>query len=66
MVEWTFRYTYFLISAVVEDGWLTSRLGRLTPGETAPITIWIDGLVILRAGLDDVENRKTSPSNSDL
>jgi hypothetical protein len=44
----------FLTSALVEDGWSVSRLGRFTPGERAPGTHWVGP----RAGLDDVEKRK--------
>jgi hypothetical protein len=38
--------------------WSTSRPGRFTLGERAPGTHWIGGWVDLRAGLDDLENRK--------
>jgi hypothetical protein len=43
----------FLTSALVGGEWSTSRPGRFTPG-----THWIGGSVDLRAGLDDLENRK--------
>jgi hypothetical protein len=48
----------FLTSALVGGEWSTSRPGRFTPGEIAPGTHWIVGLVDLRAGLDDLEKRK--------
>jgi hypothetical protein len=44
--------------ALVGGEWSTSRPGRFTPGERAPGTHWIGGWVDLRAGLDDMENRK--------
>jgi hypothetical protein len=48
----------FLTSALVGGEWSTSRPGRFTPGERAPGAHWIGGCVDLRAGLDDLENRK--------
>jgi hypothetical protein len=48
----------FLTSAQVGGEWSTSRTGRFTPGERAPSTHWIRGWVDLRAGLDDLEERK--------
>jgi hypothetical protein len=48
----------FLTSALVGSEWSTSRPGRFTPGERAPGTHWIGGLMDLRAGLDDLEKRK--------
>jgi hypothetical protein len=47
-----------LTSALVGGEWSTSRPGRFTPGERVPGTHWIGGWVDLRAGLDDLENRK--------
>jgi hypothetical protein len=38
--------------------WSASRLGHFTPGERAPRTHWLEGLVGPRANLDDVEKRK--------
>jgi hypothetical protein len=48
----------FLTSAQAGGEWSASRLGRFAPGERAPGTHFIGGLVGPRAGLDDVENRK--------
>jgi hypothetical protein len=48
----------FLTSALVGREWSTSRPGRFTPGERHPGTHWIGDWVDLRAGLDDLENRK--------
>jgi hypothetical protein len=48
----------FLASVLVGGEWSASRLGRFTPGETAPGTHWIGGWVDPRAGLDDVEKTK--------
>jgi hypothetical protein len=48
----------FLISALVEGKWSTSRPGRFTPGERASVTHCIGGWVDLRAGLEDLVNRK--------
>jgi hypothetical protein len=47
----------FLTSALVGREWSASRPGRFTPGERAPGTHWIGGLVGPRASLDDVEKR---------
>jgi hypothetical protein len=47
-----------LTSALVGGEWSTSRPGCFTPGERAPGTHWIGGWVDLRAGLDDLDNRK--------
>jgi hypothetical protein len=41
--------------------WSTSHPGRFTPGERAPVTLWIGYWVGPRAGLDDVEGRKSCP-----
>jgi hypothetical protein len=38
--------------------WSTSSSGCLTPGDRAPGTHWIGRWVDLRAGLDDLEERK--------
>jgi hypothetical protein len=48
----------FLTLSLVGGEWSTSRPGRFTPGERAPGTHWIGGWVDLRAGLDDLEERK--------
>jgi hypothetical protein len=48
----------FLTSALVGGEWSTSRPGHVTPRERAPGTHWIGGWVDLRAGVDDLENRK--------
>jgi hypothetical protein len=48
----------FLTSALVGCEWSHSRRGRFNPRERVPGTQWIGGLVDLRAGLDDLENRK--------
>jgi hypothetical protein len=53
MVEWMYKYTFFLTSALVGGEWSTSRPGRFTPG-----THWIGGWVDPRAGLDDMEKTK--------
>jgi hypothetical protein len=48
----------FLTSALVGGEWSGSRPSRYTPGERAPGTHWIGGLVDARASLDNVEKRK--------
>jgi hypothetical protein len=48
----------FFTSALVGSEWSASRLGRFTPGEEAPGTLWIEGWVCPTAGLEDVEKRK--------
>jgi hypothetical protein len=48
----------FLTSALAGGEWSASRPGRITPGEKAPGTHWIEGLVDPRAGLNDLEKRK--------
>jgi hypothetical protein len=48
----------FLTSALDGGECSASRPGRFTPGEKAPGTHWIGGLVHPRAGLDGVENIK--------
>jgi hypothetical protein len=48
----------FLTLALVGGEWSTSRPGRFTPGERGPGTHWIGGWVDLRAGPDDLEERK--------
>jgi hypothetical protein len=48
----------FFTLALVGGEWSNSRPGRFTPGERAPGTHWIGGWVDLRAGLDDLKNRK--------
>jgi hypothetical protein len=58
MGEWLYRSTFFLTSALVAGEWSVSRMGRFTPGESAPGTHWIGGWVDPSAGLDDVEKRK--------
>jgi hypothetical protein len=52
--DWMYRST----STLVGGEWSTSRPGRFTPGERAPGTQWIGDWVDLRAGLDDLENKK--------
>jgi hypothetical protein len=47
-----------LPSALVEGEWSASLPGRFTPGERAPGTLWVGGLVNPRAGLDDVKKGK--------
>jgi hypothetical protein len=42
----------FLTSALEEGEWSGSRLGRFDPRETVLRTHWIEGWVILTAGLD--------------
>jgi hypothetical protein len=48
----------FLTSALVGGEWSASRPGRFTPGESAPVTHWIEGWVDPRTGLDDVERKQ--------
>jgi hypothetical protein len=48
----------FLTSALVGGEWSTSSPGRFNAEERAPGTHWIGGWVYLRAGLDNLENRK--------
>jgi hypothetical protein len=43
---------------LVGGEWSASRPGRFTPGERAPSTHWIGGLVDPRAGLNEMEKRK--------
>jgi hypothetical protein len=57
MVEWLCRSTIFL--TLVGGEWSASRPGRFTPGEIVPGTLWIGSWVGPRAGLDDVEKRKS-------
>jgi hypothetical protein len=45
----------FLTLALAGGEWSAARTGRFTPGERAPGTHWIGGLVDPRAGLDDME-----------
>jgi hypothetical protein len=49
----------FLTSALVGGEWSASRPGRFTPGERAPGTYWIGDWVDPKAGLDDMEKRKS-------
>jgi hypothetical protein len=48
----------FLTSAIVGGEWSTSCPGRFTPGDRAPGNHWRGGWVDLRAGLDELEQRK--------
>jgi hypothetical protein len=48
-----------LTSALVGGEWSALRPGRFTPGERAPGTHSIGGWVDPRAGLDDMEKRKS-------
>jgi hypothetical protein len=50
----------FLTLTLDGGEWSASRPFRLTPGERASGTHWIEGRVGLRAGLDAVEERKIS------
>jgi hypothetical protein len=45
----------FSTSALVGGEWSASRLGRFTPGESAPGIQWTEGWMDNRAGLDDME-----------
>jgi hypothetical protein len=56
--EWRYSSTYSLTSALIVDEWSTSRSGRFTPRERAPVTHWIGGWVGPRANLDVVVKRK--------
>jgi hypothetical protein len=58
MREVMYRSTFFLTSSLVGGERSASRPDHFTPRESAPATFWIGGWVDLRAGLDDVENRK--------
>jgi hypothetical protein len=49
----------FFTSALVGGEWSTSRPGRFIPRERASVNHWIGGWVDLRAGLDDLEMRKS-------
>jgi hypothetical protein len=52
----------FFTLSLVGGEWLASRLGRFTPGKTAPGNYWIGGgWMGPRAGQDDVEKRKFLP-----
>jgi hypothetical protein len=48
----------FFTSPLDVGEWSASRLGRFTPGERAPGTLWIGGRVGFRAGLDVVEKKR--------
>jgi hypothetical protein len=52
-----------LFSSLALDGceWSASRPGRLTPGEKAPGTHWIEGWVGPEGGLDSAEKIKILP-----
>jgi hypothetical protein len=49
----------FLTSALVGGEWSAQRIGRFTLGEITPVTHWIGGWLDPRAGLDDLEKRKS-------
>jgi hypothetical protein len=49
---------HFFLPRHYLEVWSASRLGRSTPGGTAPGTNWIGAWVGPRTGLDDVEMRK--------
>jgi hypothetical protein len=49
----------FLTLALVGGEWSASCLGHFTPGERAPGTHCIGGLLNSRAGLDDLEKRNS-------
>jgi hypothetical protein len=51
--------TFLLTTALVGGEWSASRSCRFTPGERAPGTQWIGGWVDPRAGLDDLQKRKS-------
>jgi hypothetical protein len=44
----------FLTSALDGGEWSTSRPGRFTPEEGAPVTNWVGGWVGPRSGLDKI------------
>jgi hypothetical protein len=48
----------FLDSALDGGDWSASRPGHFTPGDIVPGTYWIEGWVVPRDGLDDMEKRK--------
>jgi hypothetical protein len=54
----------FLTSALAEGEWSASRFSRFIPGERASGAHSIGGWVGLRAGLDDMEERKNSSARS--
>jgi hypothetical protein len=58
MGEWTYRSTFFLISALGGGERSASSPGRFTPWERALGTHCIVGWVDPRAGLEGVEKRK--------
>jgi hypothetical protein len=53
-----YKFTFFLTSALVGGECSASRPSHFTPGERAPGTHWIGGLVGPRADVDDVGKRK--------
>jgi hypothetical protein len=57
MTWWRYSFTIFLGNRC---SWSVSRPGRFTLWESAPGTHWIEGLVGPKAGLDAVEEKKSS------
>jgi hypothetical protein len=49
----------FLISLPDESEWSNSHLGRFQPGGGIAVIHWMGGQMSPRAGLDDVEKRKS-------
>jgi len=58
--EWRYASTHSLTSALDGGEWSASRLGRFTPRERAPCTLWIGSWVGPREVLDAVVKRKNS------
>jgi hypothetical protein len=54
-------YSFTILTSLLVGGeGLATSPGRFTPGEFAPGTLWIEGWVAPRAGLDSVERRTIS------
>jgi len=52
----------FLTSTPDGGEWLAPRSGRFSPGEGASSTLWIEGWMGSRAGLDAVEKKRNPAS----
>jgi hypothetical protein len=60
MGEWMYIYIHFFFTSALVGGEMSAlRLGRFTPGETAPGTHWIGGWVNPKVSLEDIEKRKS-------
>jgi hypothetical protein len=58
LVEWRYRFTHSLTSALDGGEWSASRPGRFIVREGTPGTRWIGGWVGSRAVLDAMVKRK--------